>query len=535
MFRDATDPSRNHTFTQLRNSAIAFGKGIRGNLDFRKSSVLATFAPNDIDLPAVIFGALWVGGTVSPANPGYTRAELARQLVDSQASILVTHISLLETAKQACADAGIKDSHILLIGEKPTSFNLIKHWTTITDSENFPWNKRIAKIKPKEDIAFLVYSSGTTGLPKGVELTHHNMTANLQQIEQTENGASWDGSKSRPGVPDVPMEKGDKILACLPFYHVYGLMLSLLHPILTGVECVVMPRFNLEQWCQLVQEYQATVSYLVPPILLGLAKHPCVDKYDLSSIRMISSGAAPLRKELLEAVYKRKGLRVKQGYGLSETGAALFSMKWEDWDKVFGAVGVLLPNLQVKFCVPESDAQEVPEGQEGEIYVKGPNIFKGYHNNEAGTRDCLNDGWFRTGDVGVMDNKGYLRITDRVKELIKYKGFQVAPAELEGYLGSHDMVDDVAVVGVYLKDLETEVPRAFIVPRGGYQNAGTEDKKRIIEWMNAKVANHKKLRGGIKFVESIPKNPSGKILRRILAAEAKKEAEQGEAGAKARL
>ena len=399
-------------------------------------------------------------------------------------------------------------------------------------------------ISPKQDLAFLVYSSGTTGKPKGVELTHHNMTSNILQFQEGEGGwLTWDGSRSCPGIPDAPIgksdgEAGDKVLACLPFFHIYGLNVLIHHPLYTGVTVLVMARFDIETFCRLIEEQRVTFSYIVPPMVTLLCKHPCVDKYELGSLRMTHSGAAPLSKEMVSALFRRTGIRVKQGYGLSETSPVIFQQRWQDWDKGIGSNGSMVPNVEVRFCsIPiNPDEENMPgtelkRGETGELYVRGPNVFKGYHNNVEATRACLdNEGWFRTGDVGYIDLKGDLYITDRVKELIKYKGFQVAPAELEGYLADHELIDDVAVVGVESQDLGTEVPRAYIVRKGGLQAVQNGDAETIVSWINARVANHKKLRGGIKFVESVPKSVSGKILRRLLKEDAKKESLEGKEG-----
>ncbi|KAL2392085.1 putative 4-coumarate-CoA ligase 1 [Exophiala dermatitidis] len=532
IFRDADNLTRNYTYAQIKQLSADFGKGLKSTHGFRKGDVLGLFVPNDIDVAPVVFGTLWAGGIVSPANPGYTVAELVYQLKDSGARILVTHMSVISTATKAAESAGIPSSNIFVLGKETDPSRKFKHWTQVRNLEGTA-RYRTPKIDPKTDLAFLVYSSGTTGRPKGVRLTHHNMTANIEQIQSAEGWLSWDGSKSVAGIPDAPKGQGDKILACLPFFHIYGLNLLVHCPVYSGVQTLVLARFELEKWCRLVQEHKITFSYIVPPIVLLLCKAPVVDKFDISSLRMTNSGAAPLTRELVEALYKRKGVRVKQGYGLSETSPTIFVQRWEDWLDSVGSTGWMLPNVECKFCaVPapgqESDPnKEVPRGQVGELYVRGPNVFVGYHNNPAATAECLDleSGWFRTGDVGFMDDKGNLTITDRVKELIKYKGFQVPPAELEGHLADHELVDDVAVVGVESLELGTEVPRAYVVRKGGLKavDPNGEDARQIVNWMNAKVANHKKLRGGIKFVEAIPKSVSGKILRRVLKEQAQKE------------
>lgn len=297
----------------------------------------------------------------------------------------------------------------------------------------------------------------------------------------------------------------------------------------SGFHLVVMAKFEIESFCALIQKHRISFVYVVPPVVLLLAKHPCVDKYDLSSLRMMNSGAAPLTQELVEAVYKRLKVPIKQGYGLSETSPTTHAQPWDEWDKTIGSVGRLMPNITAKYMSPEE--KEVPVGEVGELWMKGPNIFKGYHNNPEGTANALtSDGYFKTGDVGYQDKDGNFFITDRVKELIKYKGFQVPPAELEGLLISHPKINDVAVVGIYSKDQATEVPRAYIVPAPGVEG-GRKTEEDIAEWLRAKVANHKRLRGGVRFVDEIPKSTSGKILRRQLKFKAQEE----EKGVKAKL
>lgn len=275
-----------------------------------------------------------------------------------------------------------------------------------------------------------------------------------------------------------------------------------------------MSKFDLESFCKNIQNYGITFVYVVPPVVLLLGKSPIVDKYDLSSVRMMNSGAAPLTRDLVDALYKRLKIPIKQGFGLSETSPATHTQPWEDWNKTIGSVGRLLPNQVAKYM--SVDEEEVPAGQVGELWLKGPNVFQGYLNNPGGTGNSkTKDGYFKTGDVGYQDEKGNFYITDRVKELIKYKGFQVPPAELEGLLAAHSEIDDVAVIGIYDKDQATEVPRAYVVTKKGVK-ADTETKKRIVSFLASKLANHKRLRGGVEFVDEIPKSASGKILRRLL-------------------
>jgi 4-coumarate--CoA ligase len=289
----------------------------------------------------------------------------------------------------------------------------------------------------------------------------------------------------------------------------------------TGITLTVMAKFDLEKFCKIIQEQKITFAYIVPPVVLLLGKHPIVDKYDLSSLRMLNSGAAPLTRELVDAVYNRLKVPIKQGYGLSETSPTTHTQPWELWRSTIGAVGRLLPNQTAKYM--DEEGNEVPAGKTGELWINGPNVFKGYLNNPSGTAASLtSDGYFKTGDVGYQDKDGNFYITDRVKELIKYKGFQVPPAELEGILISHPKIDDVAVVGIYDEAQATEVPRAYVVPAKGVEGS-KEVEKEIVDWLSKKVAGHKRLRGGVRFVDEVPKSASGKILRRVLKARALEE------------
>lgn len=283
----------------------------------------------------------------------------------------------------------------------------------------------------------------------------------------------------------------------------------------TGFELVVMPKFDLEEFCDVIEKRKITFAPVVPPVLLLLGKSPVVAKYDLSSLRMLNSGAAPLTRELVGMVHTRLGVPVRQGYGLSETSPATHTQRWDTWNKTIGSIGVLLPNMLAKHVDP--NGKEVPVGEPGELWVKGPNVFLGYLNNPPGTKNAFSDdGYFKTGDVGYQDAEGNFYITDRVKELIKYKGFQVPPAELEGLLVSHPDVDDAAVIGVEDREQATEVPRAYIVLRPGV-SATPNVQDDIVQWVGARVAGHKRLRGGVRFINEVPKSAAGKILRRVLS------------------
>ena len=305
-----------------------------------------------------------------------------------------------------------------------------------------------------------------------------------------------------------------------------GLTCLIHQSIYAGLPIIVMPKFDLARFCEHIQTHKITFAYVVPPVVLGLSKSPVVENYDLSSIRMMNSGAAPLTKDLVDTLYKRLKIPVKQGYGLSETSPSTHTQPWDRWQSTIGSVGTLLPNQTAKYM--NAEEQEVPVGETGELWLKGPNIFMGYLNNPAGTKNALTeDGYFKTGDVGHQDKDGNFFITDRIKELIKYKGFQVPPAELEGYLIGHPDIDDVAVIGVQDHEQATEVPRAYVVLKKGVE-AGKSKEADIVQWLSKKVASHKRLRGGVRFVDEIPKSVSGKILRRVLKLQAAEEEKKGE-------
>jgi acyl-CoA synthetase (AMP-forming)/AMP-acid ligase II len=295
---------------------------------------------------------------------------------------------------------------------------------------------------------------------------------------------------------------------------------------------IILPRFDLIAYLELTQKHHCNTGYIVPPILTALAKHPVIDKYDLSSLREdgLLCAAAPLSASLIDAVYARLKIPVFQAYGMTEASPATHILTLKNWEEGKGSVGPLVPNVEAR--IVDENGFDIKPGEAGEVWIRGPNIFLGYHNNVAATADCTaTDGYYKTGDIAKVDLKtGFFYITDRIKELIKYKAYQVPPAELEGVLSGHPKIADVAVVGAWDAEAHTEVPRGFIVLQPGYQ-ASKELETEICEWLEGRVAHYKRLRGGVRFVSEIPKNPSGKILRRVIKQQVAAEAD----AAKARL
>ncbi|KAH3990093.1 hypothetical protein HBH70_201740 [Parastagonospora nodorum] len=507
----AINADRKYTFADTKALATLFGEGLRNLWDWQKDEVLALYAPNDIDIAPVIYGAFFAGGIVTPANPGYSADELAYQLENSGAHALVTTKQFLETALKAAQKVGIPNDRVILLGIEKDETHSVKHWSNIRKTSGaLRYRRRRAK---PEDLAFLAYSSGTTGLPKGVMLTHRNIVADLLLVQNAVG--NWYSSAN------------DKFLGVLPFFHIYGLTGLVQQTLHRGIEMLVMPAFDMETFLKTIQEHRITFIYVAPPVIVRLARDKMVDKYDLSSVKMITSGAAPLTKELVDAVHKRLNIKINQAYGLSETSPMTHTQPWDEWYSSVGSVGKMFPNMTAKYI--SAEGKELGPGEVGELWLSGPNIFKGYWKNETATKDSLtSDGFFKTGDIGFQDKEHNFYITDRVKELIKYKGFQVPPAELEGKLMENELVDDVAVIGVNDEHQHTEVPRAYIVAAQDKRaNVGEAEALAIVDWMNKKVASHKRLRGGIVFVDEIPKSASGKILRRLLKERVKQDTPLG--------
>ncbi|KAF9910087.1 putative fatty-acid--CoA ligase FadD10, partial [Lobosporangium transversale] len=348
-----------------------------------------------------------------------------------------------------------------------------------------------------ETTALICYSSGTTGKSKGVELTHYNLISNVMQI------TAMDSNNMHENVA----------LAVLPMYHVYGNQLHLIYGVYNGIKTVVLQKFNPVDFLKVIQEYKIVSLSLVPPQILMLVKAPIVDQYDLSSLRFITSGAAPCSRELSMALLKKfPKIQFRQGYGMSELSPVSHIGFYHKI--VHGSIGRILPNQEIRLVDPET-GKDVGVGERGEIWVRGPNVMKGYRNNIKATKDTIDsEGWLHTGDIATVDMDGNFFIVDRLKELIKYKGFQVAPAELEALLLDHPLIIDAAVVGIENKEQATEVPLAFVVKAPGEGQALTE--KDIQDYVASNVAAHKKLRGGVRFIEVIPKSAAGKILRREL-------------------
>ena len=444
---------------------------------FRKGDVLAICCANCPEYAVVFHAVSLIGGIVTTINPLYTAEEWQRQLEDAGAAYLVTSRALASKADGlALREIFIlgEPSYEALAGEEPEDAAEPPH----------------AVIDPASAVVVLPYSSGTTGMPKGVMLTHRNLVANILQTQAA-----------------VQVTEDDVTLGFLPFFHIYGMVVIMNLGIYAGATIVLMPRFDLEKCLQAIERYRISYAYVVPPIFLAL-RNPMVDRYDLSSLRTLFSGAAPLSAEMAAEAARRLRCSVTQGYGMTETSPATHITRSGDSE----GVGKPLPLTEAK-VVGLASGSELGPDEEGEICVRGPQVMKGYLNRPDATAAMIDaDGWLHTGDIGYADSAGRFFIVDRVKELIKYKGLQIAPAELEALLLTHPAVADAAVIPMP-DDEAGQVPKAFVV----LQSPATPDEIRA--FVAGRVAPYKKLRA-VEMIDAIPRSPSGKILRRLLAGRA---------------
>ena len=454
---------------------------------FGKGDVLAIYSPNTITYPVAFHGTAHAGGVVTTVNPLYTSGELAKQLRDAGARFLITAGPFLDKAREAAADAGGIEEIFTFDGAPGTT-----PFSALLESEEL---EKGPEIDPATDLVALPYSSGTTGVCKGVMLTHRNLVANMAQIFGTESLCRV-------------LDEDDTLIAVLPFFHIYGLLVIMTAALARGAAVVVLPRFDLAQFLGAIQEYGVTFAHLVPPIVIALAKHPMVSEYDLSSLQGINSGAAPLGEDMARQVEERLGCVVAQGYGLTETSPVThMAPSKQRGDASHATIGPCLPNTEVRIVDVET-GEDLGPGERGEIWIRGPQVMAGYLNQPEATAATIDeDGWLHTGDIGYVDENTFCHVVDRVKELIKFKGFQVAPAELEALLLTHPQIRDVAVVRS--PDEEAgEVPKAFVVGDGALT---AED---VMSFVAERVSPHKKIRR-VEFVDQIPKAASGKILRRV--------------------
>ncbi len=491
LFREAVAPygdrialvdgptGRSYTFRQVLELSASIANALveRG---IRSGERVAFICPNVPEVALAYHGVLAAGAVAMMLNPLSTGEELAKYFAIGTPRLAITVGPFVEAIRGAAPDLPV-----IVLGDE-TFAAWLGHSTT---------PPRV-KIEPGA-LAVMPYSSGTTGFPKGVMLTHRNLIAQCLAIEAVKDGAVI--------VPDAA------VLAVLPFFHIYGIMAFLTYGLMHGAKIVTMPRFDLEQYVQLVRQYEVPLLHVVPPILLGLAKYP--GELALPKVQAALAGAAPLSTELAAEFTRRTGVVVYQVYGMTEVAGATHLGSRDPARNKPGSIGALIGSAEARVISTETGTEVAP-GERGEIWVRGPFVMTGYFDNPKATAGTIDrDGWLHTGDIGYVDGDGDFWIVDRVKELIKYKGMQVAPAELEAVLLQHPAVADCAVYP-QADDEAGEIPKAAVVLQRG---AGVTAEQ-LIEFVQSRVAPQKRLRA-VRFVDAIPKSASGKILRRVLVAQ----------------
>lgn len=470
----------------VAGAVSALGLGPKG--------IAAMLCPNIPAFAAVFHGLLRAGAAVTTVNSLYTAEELTLQLQDASATWLFTVSALLPGAEEAAGRAGIPADRLVVLdgaAGHPSLQDLL--------AAGAPAPR--VSLDPATRVAVLPYSSGTTGRPKGVQLSHRNLVANVEQSR---------------GLLNVRPQ--DRLLALLPFFHIYGLTV-LLNIALRERACLVtIPRFELAEFLRMIQDHKCTYLFIAPPVAVALTKHPLVAEYDLSSVHTTLSGAAPLDGELGASLAERLQCRVLQGYGMTEMSPVSHLIPADATDVPVSSVGFTVPNMECRLVDPVTggDIEFPAEGTSapGHLLCRGPNVMLGYLNRPEETADTLDaDGFLHTGDIATVRADGVVTIVDRLKELIKYKGYQIAPAELEALLLTHPGIADAAVIGTPDADGQ-EVPMAFVVRQPGEHGQALDDAA-VIDFVAAKTAPFKKIRR-VEFIEAVPKSSSGKILRRLL-------------------
>lgn len=469
-----------YTFAAL-NKAIHELAGGLAKRGIGPGTVVGLMAPNLPEYAVVFHGVAVAGATVTTINPTYGPQEVQHQLRDAGAVMLITVPPFAPTALQASKDTSVTE--VVVIGDAEPDT------TTLADLFADPIEQ--VPVDVASDTVVLPYSSGTTGLPKGVMLSHRNLVANIEQCQHA-----------------IRYRDNEVALAALPFFHIYGMQVLMNGLLSNGVTTITMPRFDMVEALEAVQTHKITRFFAVPPIVLGLANAPIVDDYDVSSIAQVFSGAAPLGAELAAKAAQRLGCEVVQGFGMTELSPVSHSTPEGDYRP--GTSGVTISNTESRIVDPET-GEDQPVGERGELWVRGPQVMTGYLNNPSATAETIDaEGWLHTGDIAIIDEHHHMTIVDRMKELIKFKGFQVAPAELEALLITHPKVADVAVIGVP-DDEAGEIPKAFVTTPEGE----TVTLEEIQALVSEHLVSYKQIRQ-LQIIDAIPKSASGKILRKDL-------------------
>ncbi|EDW14270.1 4-coumarate--CoA ligase 1 [Drosophila mojavensis] len=469
-------------------------------LGIQHNDVVGLSSENSVNFAIAMFAGFAVGATVAPLNVTYSEREVDHAINLSHPKIIfASKITVDRIAKVAKQNKFVKA--IIALSGSSTNHPKVYSFTDLMNSDKYKTKPDFTSpaANKTEDVALIVCSSGTTGLPKGVQLTQFNLLATID-------------SQIQPTM--IPFNE-ITLLTVIPWFHAFG-CLTLITTATMGTRLVYLPKFEENLFLSAIEKYRVMMAFMVPPLMVFLAKHPIVDKYDLSSLMVLLCGAAPLSRETEDQIKERIGVPfIRQGYGLSESTLSVL-VQTDDYCKP-GSVGVLKCGIYAKVVDPDTGKIMGPN-ERGELCFKGDGIMKGYIGDSKSTQSAIRDGWLHTGDIGYFDDSLEFFIVDRIKELIKYKGFQVPPAEIEALLLTNEKIKDAAVIGK--PDEEAgELPMAFVVKQTNSQL--TEED--VINFVNERASPAKRLRGGVVFVDEIPKNPSGKILRRILRDMLKKQ------------
>ncbi|KAF9889142.1 hypothetical protein FE257_007631 [Aspergillus nanangensis] len=524
---DADAPSRNYSLAQAELYVKQVAHGLQTKLGLQPDDKVLLFSGNNLYVPVLLWGVTAAGGVFTAANPAASESELEYQLKDSTATVLLTHPAGAAIAARVAERCGLPANRVYLFIDPRDKENYVSSpvwtdfWSRPEEVQSWTWRRITTADEAQAKTAILNYSSGTTGAPKGVEISHYNAIANCEQLVHKRGlVAATAAGEARKARLDA---SGERWLCALPMYHAYGQTYFCLNAARLNAKVYIMAKYDLNRFLLYIDTYRITFLSAVPVILNMIAKHPRPTDYNLQSIESVTTGSAPLNPETGRAVAKlflRPGVSVKQGLGMTECTCSLSGFAPDDEDDG-RSVGWLNANCKVR-VVPvdgEDFSASLPAGVTGgELWIAGPNVMKGYFDKPEKTAETIveevKDGevvmrWLRTGDIGYVDAEGRIYVVDRLKELIKVKGLQVSPAELELTLLEHSGVADAAVVGAKID--ENEYPRAFVVRKSEAVTA-----KELQDLIASRFARHKWLTGGVVFIDAIPRTGSGKIIRRAL-------------------